>query len=286
MSPSDDRGTGDGRHADASDGGADASASPTRVAIPGATGRMGRELLAEATEREDVAVALATSRTPEEGPIEGVELADAAALPALLAERDVDVLVDFTVPEPCVEAVEAAAEADPSVAAVVGTTGFDSTGTAALRDASEATPVLKAANFARGVQTLLQIVGEAAAAMEGYDAELIETHHNGKRDAPSGTAKAILRELEDARDGSAEDRVHGREGHAPRGDGEIGVHAIRAGDVTGIHEVLLAGNDEELRLTHRAEDRGVFAAGALDAAVWLDGREPGWYDFGDVLSRD
>ncbi|GAB3688695.1 4-hydroxy-tetrahydrodipicolinate reductase [Salinarchaeum chitinilyticum] len=254
----------------------------TRVAITGATGRMGEELLAEVTGRDDVEVALATSRTPADGPIEGVELADADDLPALLAERDVDVLIDFTVPEPCVGAVEAAAEA--GVAAVVGTTGFDSTETAALRDASERTPLLKAANFARGVQALLQIVGEAAAAMEGYDAELIETHHNGKRDAPSGTAKAILRELEGARDGSEDDRVHGREGHAPREDGDVGVHAVRAGDITGIHEVLLAGNGEELRLTHRAEDRGVFAAGAVDAAVWLDGRDAGWYDFGDVLS--
>jgi len=263
---------------------------PTRVAIPGATGRMGEELVAEATDREDVVVALATSRSPEEGPIEGIEIDPASELPALLSERDVDVLVDFTVPEPCVDAVAAAAES--GVAAVVGTTGFDSSETSALRDASEATPLLKAANFARGIQALLQVVGEAADAMEGYDAELIETHHNGKRDAPSGTAKAILREVEDAREANEDDaeaageRVHGREGHAPRQDGEVGVHAVRAGDITGIHEVLLAGNHEELRLTHRAEDRGVFAAGALDAAVWLDGREPGWYGFGDVLSRD
>ncbi|AGN01754.1 dihydrodipicolinate reductase [Salinarchaeum sp. Harcht-Bsk1] len=268
---------------------------PTRVAIPGATGRMGEELLAEAAGRDDVEVVLATTRSPEAGPIAGVELAGADGLPALLTERDVDVLVDFTVPEPCIEAVEAAADADVDV--VVGTTGFDSTETAALREASERTALLKAANFARGVQALLQVVGEAASAMEGYDAELIETHHNGKRDAPSGTAKAILHELEGAReagdrdggdrDGATDgDRVHGREGHAPRRDGEVGVHAVRAGDITGIHEVLLAGNHEELRLTHRAEDRGVFAAGALDAAVWLDGQPPGWYDFGDVLGGD
>jgi len=268
---------------------------PTRVAIPGATGRMGEELLDEAASRDDVEVVIATSRSPEDVPIAGVEIADADDLPALLAERDVDVLVDFTVPEPCVDAAEAAADADVDV--VVGTTGFDSTETAALRDVSERTALLKAANFARGVQALLQVVGEAAQAMEGYDVELIETHHNGKRDAPSGTAKAILRELEGARAESAReasdrneaadgDRVHGREGHAPRNDGEIGVHAVRAGDVTGIHEVLLAGNHEELRLTHRAEDRGVFAAGALDAAVWLDGQPPGWYDFGDVLGGD
>jgi len=270
------------------------AAGPTRLAITGATGRMGEELLAEAADRDDATVALATSRTPEDGPLEGVELDSEAEFPTLLGERDVDVLVDFTVPEPCVEAVEAAADA--GVGAVVGTTGFDSSETAALRAASEQTPLLKAANFARGVQALLQIVGDAAAAMEGYDAELIETHHNGKRDAPSGTAKAILREIEAARESTENaasdgadasgNRVHGREGTAPREDDDIGVHAVRAGDITGIHEVLLAGNDEELRLTHRAEDRGVFAAGALDAAVWLDGRTPGWYDFSDVLGGE
>lgn len=262
-----------------------------QIAVPGATGRMGREVLAAARDRPDVVVAVATSRSPHEGPIEGVDVESAANFAAALSDRDVDAIVDFTVPEVSVEYVEAAAEV--GVAAVVGTTGFTEQGLTALRAASEATPVLKAANFARGVQALLQVVGEATSALPGYDAELVETHHNGKRDAPSGTAKRILGEMEAVRGEDNSDagddlpnRVHGREGHAPRQDGEIGVHAVRAGDVTGIHEVLLAGNHEELRLTHRAEDRGVFAAGALDAAVWLAGRDPGWYDFADVLAGE
>jgi len=151
-----------------------------------------------------------------------------------------------------------------------------------VRAASESVPALKAANFARGVQALLDVVGEAVADLPGYDVELVETHHNGKRDAPSGTAKRILAEIEAGRETG--ERVHGREGEAPRQAGEIGVHALRAGDVTGEHEVLLAGNHEEVRLTHRAESRGVFAAGALDAAVWLADRDPGWYDFAAVLA--
>jgi len=271
---------------------ADGAGEPTRIAVPGATGRMGAELLAAASDRTDVTVALATSRFPEEGPVEGVDLAAHGDLTRLLAVRDVDVLVDFTVPDSCADAVSAAADA--GVASVVGTTGFNSATTAALQEASEDAPVLKAANFARGVQVLLSLVGEAAAAMDGYDAELLETHHNGKRDAPSGTAKRILDAIEAGRaeaeredaDAGGQERVHGREGHAPRSEDEVGVHAVRAGDITGIHEVLLAGNHEELRLTHRAEDRGVFAAGALDAAVWLDGQPPGWYDFGDVLGQE
>lgn len=264
---------------------------PPRVVITGATGRMGGELLATAGERDDVWAVAATTRTPAAIPIEDLELQQASELPELLADSAVDALIDFTVPEYSVDAVEAAADA--GIASVVGTTGFDDGQLEALRTASESAPVLKAANFARGVEVLRQVVGEAAAAMADYDAEVIETHHSGKRDAPSGTAKTILDEIErargaggdeDASDG--EDRVHGREGRAPREQDEVGVHAVRAGDITGVHEVLLADNHEELRITHRAEDRGVFAAGALDAAIWLEGREPGWYEFGDVLSGE
>jgi len=252
-----------------------------RLAVTGATGRMGRELIAEAADRDDAEVALAVNRDPAVEAVDGVPVEAAADFADLLAEREPSVVVDFTGPESSVAYVEAAAEA--GVPAVVGTTGFSDGQLDALRAASEETPVLKAANFARGVQALLDVVGDAVANLPGYDVELVETHHNGKRDAPSGTAKSILREIEDARGVDDDRRVHGREGEAPREDGEIGVHALRAGDVTGEHEVLVAGNHEAVRLTHRAESRGVFAAGAVDAAVWLSQRESGWYDFGDVL---
>ncbi|WP_323191826.1 4-hydroxy-tetrahydrodipicolinate reductase [Halostella sp. PRR32] len=258
-----------------------------RLAITGATGRMGRELIAEANGRDDAEVVLAVNRDPDEGTVEGVEVDDAADFPALVADREPNVVVDFTGPESSVEYVEAAADA--GIPAVVGTTGFSDDQIDALRAASDEVPVLKAANFARGVQALLDVVGDAVANLPGYDVELVETHHNAKRDAPSGTAKSILGEIEGARrtaDGqTGEQRVHGREGEAPREDGEIGVHALRAGDITGEHEVLIAGNHEEVRLTHRAESRGVFAAGAVDAAVWIAQQEYGWYDFGDVLEE-
>ncbi|NHN47661.1 4-hydroxy-tetrahydrodipicolinate reductase [Halostella sp. JP-L12] len=254
-----------------------------RLAITGATGRMGRELIAEAADRGDVEVVLAVNRDPDADEVDGVAVEDAADFEALVADREPNAVIDFTGPESSVEYVEAAADA--GVPAVVGTTGFSDDQIDALRAASEAVPVLKAANFARGVQALLDVVGDAVANLPGYDVELVETHHNAKRDAPSGTAKSILREVESARgiDEGEDRRVHGREGEAPREDGEIGVHALRAGDVTGEHEVIVAGNHEEVRLTHRAESRGVFAAGAVDAAVWITQRESGWYDFGDVL---
>jgi 4-hydroxy-tetrahydrodipicolinate reductase len=250
-----------------------------RVAVTGATGRMGRGVLAAASEREGVEVVLAVSRSDHGTAVEGVAVEPAGDLRDLLVEREPAVQVDFTVPDSSVDYVAAAAGA--GVPAVVGTTGFDDDQRERLRAAAEDVPVLVASNFARGVQGLLAAVRSAVAALPDYDVEVTETHHDGKRDAPSGTAKTVVEAVEDVR-GPAE-HVHGREGEAPRSEGEIGVHARRAGDVTGEHEVLLAGNHEVLEVTHRAGSRGVFAEGALDAAAWLAGRDAGWYDFDAVV---
>jgi 4-hydroxy-tetrahydrodipicolinate reductase len=249
------------------------------VAVTGAGGHMGREVIEAATDREGMAVVLAVNRTSVDA-VAGHDVADEADLPRLLDDRDPDVLVDFTLPEPSTRYVEACADA--GVAAVVGTTGFTDAQLDRLAAAAESVPVLRASNFARGVMALRRAIREAVAALPDYDAELTETHHNRKRDAPSGTALSILDDMDSVRDDRA-DRVHGREGEQPREDGEVGVHARRAGDVTGEHELLLAGNHEVLTLTHRAESRGVFAAGALDAADWLVGRPAGEYDFEDTI---
>ena len=243
-----------------------------RIGVTGATGRMGREVRARAAERGDVTVVFATTRADDEFDPEG-------DFSSLLAEHEPHVVVDFTAPEASAEYLTACADA--GVAVVVGTTGFDEEGARALDGAAERIPVLHAANFSRGIRGLLDAVSAAVADLSDYDIEVTETHHSGKRDAPSGTANAVLDRIESVRGES--ERVHGREGDAPREPGEIGVHARRAGGIHGEHEVLLAGNDEVLSLTHRAESRGVFAAGALDAAVWLSGREPGRYEFGEVL---
>lgn len=259
-----------------------------RVAVAGATGRTGGEVVTEARERGYEVVPL--SRTPDDGQR---SLND---LPEILA-GGTDVLVDFTVPDATVEHARAAAEA--GVPLVVGTTGFQEQGISALRDAAERIPVLKASNFAKGVQALLRVVRAGVEALPDYDIELTETHHNGKRDAPSGTAKTVLDEIDSARgaqrtaemqDGDESstaaglDRVYGREGHHERSSSEVGVHVRRAGNVRGEHEVLLAGDDEVLTLSHRAESRRVFAAGAVDAAEWLTGSEPGYYDFSEVFA--
>jgi 4-hydroxy-tetrahydrodipicolinate reductase len=249
----------------------------TRVAVTGATGRMGQEVIALARDRDDVELAFAVSRDPEDVAVDVTLDAD-ENLPALLDEHEPDVLVDFTVPESSVEYVSACAEA--GVPVVIGTTGFSDDQYAALEAASESVPVLESSNFARGIQALLNVVDEAVAALPDYDIELVETHHNAKRDAPSGTANMILDRIDEQRDLT---RVYGREGDAPRAEDEVGVLVRRAGNIRGEHEVLLAGNDEVVTLTHRAESRGVFAAGALDAAVWVAPRDAGWYDFAAVI---
>ena len=250
-----------------------------RLGITGATGRMGREVIAAATGREDCEIAFAVNRDPAGETIQGVEIEPAAEFESLVTDREPTAVIDFTGPESAVDYARACAEA--GVAFVTGTTGFDDDQYEALEAASEDVAVLHAPNFARGVQALVNVVGEAVRNLQGYDVELVETHHNAKRDAPSGTANRLLEEIE--ANGDFTGRTHGREGEAPREEREIGVHALRAGDITGEHEIVIAGNHEEVRLTHRAEDRGVFAAGAVDAAVWLVGRDAGWYEFGEVV---
>lgn len=265
-----------------------------RLAVTGATGRMGRAVLDAATGRSDFAVVLAVNRDPATREVGNVPIEAAADPSDVLTERVPDVLVDFTGPKSAVE--YASACADTETAFVTGTTGFDDTHRSRLREASESIPLLHATNFSRGIQALLRAVEGVVGTVPDYDVELTETHHNRKRDAPSGTADTILDRIEAARsvdsddgsnanasDAEAAERVYGREGTQPREVSEIGVHVRRAGDIRGEHEVLLAGDDEVLTLAHRAESRGVFAAGALDAAAWLAGREPGLYEFREVL---
>jgi len=249
------------------------------IAVTGATGHMGKTVVETAVEREDVTVAFGIDADVGSGEVAGVRVYQPDELENLLEESRPNVLIDFTVADAAVETVEAAADA--AVPAVVGTTGLSEEQIKRLRDASERVPVLKAGNFSRGIQALLFAVEDAVAALPGYDVEVTETHHNRKVDAPSGTAGMLLDRIEEGREEA--ERVHGRVGDQPREDGEIGVHARRAGDIRGEHEVLLAGNDEVLTLSHRAESRRVFAEGAIDAAVWLAGQRPDFYGFSDVL---
>ncbi|MFB6203181.1 MAG: 4-hydroxy-tetrahydrodipicolinate reductase [Candidatus Nanohaloarchaea archaeon] len=245
------------------------------IAVTGAEGRMGRKVREE-IEKSEHGLAFAVDVEPEEPEVEDVD-----RLRELLQEEDPDALIDFTAPSATVEFARTCSEA--GVPFVTGTTGLDDEQASVLEGAAESVPVLKASNFAPGIQALRNAVREAVSSVPGYDVEVTETHHNGKTDAPSGTALEIVRDIEEEIETSG--RTHGREGEQPREEGEIGVHARRAGDVRGEHEVLLAGNHEVLTLRHRSESRNVFAAGAVEAAEWLQDRGTGFYTFDEVFEQ-
>lgn len=251
----------------------------TTIAVTGATGAMGTSVIETAAERADITVGLAVNRGEPDTTVAGIEVAPVDDLAHQLESAAAEVLIDFTGPASSVSYVTAAAEA--GIAAVVGTTGFSDSQREDLRAVASDIPVLVAPNFARGHHALQDALRSALAALDGYDVEITETHHNRKRDAPSGTALELVDVIEDVRGPGG--RTHGRVGDAPREPGEVGVHARRAGTVTGEHEVLLAENDESLQLVHRVQSRAVFAAGALDAAAWIADVPAGWYGFGDVL---
>ena len=260
-----------------------------RIAVVGAAGRMGRVIvrLAAADPAFEVAAAIGIAGDPALGADAG-ELAGVGKLGAAVAESctvPVDVAIDFS--SPAGFAATANWCAVRRVALVSGTTGLDDADKLALREAAARTAVLWAANMSVGVNLLLKLARDAAAALgPEWDCEIVEAHHNRKADAPSGTAKALLESVCSAR-GVVADAVvrHGREGViGARRPGEIGMHAVRMGGVVGDHDVHFALPGEILTLRHHAESRDVFAAGALRAARWIAGKPAGLYTMRDVLA--
>jgi 4-hydroxy-tetrahydrodipicolinate reductase len=196
-----------------------------------------------------------------------------------LPDVPLDVLIDFSAPPSVRTSLGLAKRA--SAALVIGSTGLGLADEAAIEEAATTLPILAAPNLAIGVHVLYRLVAEAARSLPGFDVELVEMHHRTKADAPSGTAKRLVRIVQEASGAGAE--VHGRSGHGLRGAGEIGVHALRGGDVAGDHEIVFAGDGEVVRIGHRATGRRAFAVGALQAARFLAGRPPGYYTMDEVV---
>ncbi len=169
---------------------------------------------------------------------------------------------------------------------VIGTTGISDTGVARIREAAAHIPIVYSGNYSTGVNTLLWLTRRAAEILgPEFDLEVIETHHRMKKDAPSGTAKMLAETLAEVRELQYnEDVRHGRFGDVgARTRGEIGMHAVRGGDVVGDHTVLFAALGERVELTHKASSREIFARGAIRAAIWAHGKPAGLYDMRDVL---
>lgn len=259
-------------------------AGDLRIAVLG-TGRMGRLVIAEVLEADDLALAAVMTRPGSASlGIDAGVLAGRGACGVEVSELcpvDADVLVDFSLPDGLRAALPLLGEA----ALVSGTTGLDEEDRRLLQRRAERGPVLHAANFSTGVNLLLDLVAQAAKALPDYDLEIVESHHHHKRDAPSGTALALGRSAAEARGVTLEDVVvHGRHGDTgARPPGQIGMHALRLGDVAGEHTVTVAGPGERLVLGHVASSRQTFASGAVRAARWIAGRPAGTYSMRDVL---
>lgn len=261
-----------------------------KTAILGAAGRMGAILLRHASRLPDFQIAAAVDPAPAAlgkdagalaglGPIGVAISTDAGAAMAIS-----DVSIDFSAPAASVAHAEAAARLRKPL--VIGTTGLSAEQAGALRSAARETAIVWAPNMSLGVNLLFDIVERVAKTLQGYDIEIIETHHRRKKDAPSGTALGLASAA--ARGAGLDAQgcvVHGRSGMTgERPAGQIGIHAVRAGDVVGEHTVLFATEGERVELTHKASGRETFAAGAFKAAQWLaEGRAAGLYDMRDVL---
>lgn len=261
----------------------------TRVVLCGVGGRMGQTIVRLARERDDVDIIAGIDRHVASG-----EAARALGVARVIAMddaddvlRDADVVVDFSSPEGVLALAGQHGDALAGRALVIGTTGFDDETGRALDALATRTAVLVAANFSVGVNLLLGLVEQAARVLgaDAYDAEIVETHHNHKTDAPSGTALALGRVLARGRGVALDDvRRDGRSGETGvRPTGEIGFHALRGGAVAGEHRVHFLGRRERIELAHHADDRALFGEGALIAALWISGRPAGRYAMTEVL---
>lgn len=193
-----------------------------------------------------------------------------------------DVALDFSEPKAALAHLTLLASFHKR--AVVGTTGFTSSQRGIISRLSRRMAILLSPNMSAGMNLLFRLCEEASRILSGYDVEIVEAHHRGKKDSPSGSALAIVESVRRAHPaGSAV--LFGRRGMSPgRSSGEIGVHSIRGGDIAGDHTVLFAGPGERLELAHKATSRDAFALGALRAARWIYGKRPGLYSMKDVLA--
>jgi 4-hydroxy-tetrahydrodipicolinate reductase len=240
----------------------------TRIIIAGAKGRMGQALLLSAQKYPVITVA---------GQIDvGEDLRKVI--------DDAQVVVDFTLHDSTAALARICAARKKAM--VIGTTGHTEAERKEVAEAAAQIPMVWTSNFSTGVNVLFWLTRKAAEALgPDYDLEIVEMHHRFKKDAPSGTAKTLAQILSDARRQQLDQSLrHGRQGLVgERTAVEIGMHSIRGGDVVGDHTVIFAAPGERVELTHKASSREAFASGALRAAQWVVGKNPGIYDMQDVL---
>lgn len=266
--------------------------SHVRIAIVGAGGRMGRQLIQVVHETEGAILGAALERASSS--LIGTDAGELAGVGPIginvtsdldSVVNDFDVLVDFTRPEGTLAHLAFCQAHHKGM--IIGTTGFDDVGKAAIAQTAKAIPIVFAANFSVGVTLLLKLLEQAASVMGDYtDIEIIEAHHRHKVDAPSGTALAMGEVIADTLNRSLKEcAVYAREGHTGERDPKsIGFATIRAGDIVGEHTAIFADIGERLEITHKASSRMTFAKGAIRSALWLSNKNSGLYSMRDVLS--
>jgi 4-hydroxy-tetrahydrodipicolinate reductase len=264
------------------------------LVVVGAAGKMGRTVIRIIAETPGVTLAGAVERAeaPEIGADSGLLAGlgptgipiSGDPLPIFAKAEGV---LDFTVPAATLAFAELAAQA--RIVHVIGTTGLSADDEAKIKAAARHAPIVKSGNMSLGVNLLASLVRRAAKALDAdFDVEVLEMHHRQKVDAPSGTALLLGQAAADGRGVSLADHsVKVREGHTgARKRGDIGFATLRGGSVVGEHSVMFAGDGETIALAHKASDRGLFARGAIHAALWARGRKPGLYSMADVLGLD
>lgn len=270
------------------------SNTPIRIAVTGANGRMGRQLIQAVMQSEQTVLGAALTRA--NSGLRGVDAGEVAGVGDLGVEindnlqavkNDFDILIDFTCPEASLEYLAWCRKHNKGI--VIGTTGFNEMQKIAISAAAHEIGVVFAANFSVGVNLMLKLLDKAAQVMgEEADIEIIETHHRHKVDAPSGTALAMGEVIAGVLGRDLDDCVlYGCKGHTgERGVKTIGFSTLRAGDIVGEHTAMFADIGERLEITHKASSRIIFARGAVRAAVWLSDQKKGLFNMVDLLNLD
>lgn len=263
-----------------------------RIAIVGAGGRMGRQLINAATKIEDVELATAFERKgssligSDAGELAGIGHLGVLVSDNLEKEADsFDLLIDFTRPEGTLAHLDFCIKYNKKM--IIGTTGFEEADKQRIRDAAKQIPIVFASNYSIGVNLVFKLLEKAAKVMGEYcDIEVIEAHHRHKVDAPSGTALSMGQHIAKVLDRDLKKQgIFSREGiTGERKRDEIGFATIRAGDIVGEHSVWFADEGERVEITHKASSRMTFANGAVRAAKWLAEKNTGLFDMTDVLS--
>ena len=244
-----------------------------RILLSGYGGHMGREVRACAERNGNTCIA---------GGVDPMAPADGICVPSFgECTAEADVIIDFSHHSMTGALLDYAEEHRLPV--VLATTGQTEEEKARIRSAAKTIPVFLAANYSLGIAALTDLVKRAAALYPDGEIEIVEQHHDRKLDAPSGTALALFRAVQEVRPGAK--AVTGRSGMGKRSPEDVGIHAIRMGNIVGVHEVMIGTQNERITLKHEAFSRGVFAEGSLKAAAFIIGKAPGMYDMKDLINE-